>query len=74
VNKLHLKRSATDHLTLCGIWPDHSFVLMAGFAVNLLEHCAKPVSEPPLPISNDRMLLQGPKNQSSHAPQKLAAI
>jgi hypothetical protein len=29
LNKLHLKRKATDRLALCGIWPDHSFVLLA---------------------------------------------
>jgi hypothetical protein len=29
LNKLHLKRNATDRFALCGIWPGRSFVLMA---------------------------------------------
>jgi hypothetical protein len=27
--KIHLKRNATDRLALCGIWPEHRFVLLA---------------------------------------------
>ena len=29
LNKLHVKRNATDRFALCGIMPDRSFVLMA---------------------------------------------
>jgi len=28
VKKLHLKRNATDRFALCGILPDHNFVLI----------------------------------------------
>jgi hypothetical protein len=27
--KIHLKRNLTDRLALCGIWPEHRFVLLA---------------------------------------------
>jgi hypothetical protein len=32
LTKLHLKRNATDRFALCGIRPDHSFVLMAAMS------------------------------------------
>jgi hypothetical protein len=28
LKKIHLKRNSTDRLVLCGIWPDHDFVLI----------------------------------------------
>jgi hypothetical protein len=28
LKKIHLKRNSTDRLALCGIWPDHDFVLI----------------------------------------------
>jgi hypothetical protein len=28
LNKLHIKRNAKDRFALCGIWPDHSFILL----------------------------------------------
>ena len=27
--KIHMKRNSTDRFALCGIWPEHRFVLLA---------------------------------------------
>jgi hypothetical protein len=32
LKKLHLKRNAMDRFALCGIWPNHSFILMAAMS------------------------------------------